>query len=323
VRVATGRRLYGVIRLQNGNFLYVAKDVGLEEISPDGRLVRRVQMPEGRVHHDLLQLPDGRVLVLGAQERLIDDRRNGGSAEQRVLGDRLYALDLESGQEQEVWNGFEALDPTARVRPGLAESDDDDGDARGALDWTHANSLSLGPRGNLLLSLRELDQVISLSPDLRTIEWKLGGPGSSFTFPAAEDRFFAQHAATILEEGRVLLFDNGTYRPEGPYSRALELQLDFATMTAHKVWEYRHQPDYFSARASGVVRLGNGNTLVNFGFPAEPDGAVLVAEARPDGGVAATLGIRIRGKRHSSYRAYPLESLAGETEQAQPTPLAS
>jgi hypothetical protein len=38
--------------------------------------------------------------------------------------------------------------------------------------------------------------------------------------------------------------DNGDGRPAaegGQYSRALELALDWNSMTASKVWEYRHQ----------------------------------------------------------------------------------
>ena len=43
-------------------------------------------------------------------------------------------------------------------------------------EWMHANSLSIGPRGNVLVSSHYLNQVLSLSPDWRRIEWRLGGP---------------------------------------------------------------------------------------------------------------------------------------------------
>ena len=70
-----------------------------------------------------------------------------------------------------------------------------------------------------------------------------------------------------------MLFDNGgdetlfVERPEqyGKFSRGLELELDYETMTARKVWEYRHRPDHISATISSVQRLPNGHTLVNFG----------------------------------------------------------
>lgn len=109
------------------------------------------------------------------------------------------------------------------------------------------------------------------------------------------------------------MFDNGNFRPEGDYSRALELELDFQTMTARRVWEYRHQPDILAVSQSSATRLPNGNTLVNFGNRDFPDEPVVVVEATPDGDATWQLDVRIAGRRASSYRAYPLSSLAGET----------
>jgi hypothetical protein len=108
------------------------------------------------------------------------------------------------------------------------------------------------------------------------------------------------------------MFDNGNFRPEGEYSRGLELELDFAAMTARKVWEYRHQPDIYSDRISNVLRLPNGNTLVNFGFQELPDDPVVLVEARPDASIAWDLTLRLDGQRLSRYRAYPLTTIGGE-----------
>ena len=83
----------------------------------------------------------------------------------------------------------------------------------------------MGRRGKY--SFRHADQVISLSPDFKTIEWRLGGPGSSFSFPDPSDVFHGQHGVLELPNGHLTMFDNGNYRPEGEYSRALELELDF------------------------------------------------------------------------------------------------
>jgi hypothetical protein len=303
----------GLLQLDSGNLLYLVEYFGVEEIAPDGRLVKRIGMEDARPHHDLLDLHDGRVLILGADHRVIDDTRNGGRPDQKVRGDALWLLDLESGDKQQVWSVFEALDPTERGPRPPEYRPLEDRESPDVFDWTHSNSVAMGARGNLLISIRWLDQIISLSPDFKTVEWKLGGPGSSFTFPDASDRFYAQHSASEAANGNILLFDNGYGRPDGDYSRALELKLDFATMAAGKAWEYRHQPEAYSSRISNAVRLPSGNTLVNFGFPAEPDDPVVVVEARPDGTAASTLATRLKGgRRTSTYRAYSLDSLGGE-----------
>ena len=66
-------------------------------------------------------------------------------------------------------------------------------------NWTHLNSVSIGPRGNVVLSFRARNQVVSLSADLRAVEWQLHGPDSDFEFPNPDDRFFGQHTAQQLD----------------------------------------------------------------------------------------------------------------------------
>jgi hypothetical protein len=294
------------IQLRSGNLLYLATNVGFEEIGPDARLVRRVRIASSPLHHDMLELSDGRVLFVGSEVRELDASLIGGPPNLRLRGDTLNVLDLAADTEAVVWSAFDFLDPLDRAPQWLGRIEE------GAEYWTHANSVSLGPRGNVLFSLRHLDQVISLSPDLSTIEWKLGGRGSSFHFPNAEDLFYGQHSAYEVSEGRLLLFDNGNYRPEGDFSRGLELALDFETMAARKAWEYRHQPDIFSSRISSVARLSNGNTLVNFGFREDPDEPVLLVESRPDGTTVWQQSLSYEGRRISRFRALPFDSLRGE-----------
>lgn len=312
LQASPGRGANGLARLSSGNLLYLARNYGLEEIAPDARALRRFRLRGSDIHHDLLELSDGRILYLGAEERFIDDSPNRGSPRFRMRGDTLNILDLDADFEWPVWRAFDSLDPLQR-NPHYATRIED-----GALEWTHGNSVTLGPRGNVIVSFRHLDQVISLSPDFETVEWRLGGPGSSFSFPSPEDRFYGQHAAAELAGGRVLVFDNGNFRPEGEFSRALELELDFDQMTARKVWEYRHQPDIMAGSQSNVVRLSNGNTLVNFGSREFPDEPVILVETTPDGSLAWELELRVAGQRTTRYRVYPLDSLAGEAPIAGP-----
>ena len=217
----------------------------------------------GRPHHEITFLGDGRMIYPSWNRIVFDDSANGGAEETTFVSDRLRVWDPASGRIEQVWDAAEAWDvrdPNQRV-PKPARRD-------GLINWTHLNSISVGPRGNLLLSFRERHQVVSLSPDFRTIEWQLHGPDSDFVFPNPADRFYGQHTAAQLANGNILLFDNGWRRPEaegGHYSRALELRLDAAAGTAVKVWEYRPTPDVYSLAAGNAYRLRNGNTLVNFG----------------------------------------------------------
>jgi hypothetical protein len=233
------------VRRDNGNLLYLDWSSAVTEITMNGRVVRNVPLAgttAARAHHDLTELPGNRVLLAGEDEQTIDDRVNGGPANLRLVGDTLHVLNLDTGDLQQVWSVFTALDPTQR----LPEWTDAKSDLTGTKEWTHLDSLSVGPSGNILVSFRLLNQVVSLSPDFSRVEWRLGRPGSDFAFPDSSDQFYGQHAVKQLQNGHILMFDNGNFRSEGEFSRALELQLDTSTRTARKVWEYRGRPDIYS-----------------------------------------------------------------------------
>ena len=55
--------------------------------------------------------------------------------------------------------------------------------ARTAGEWLHGNSLSIGPRGNIMLSFHYLNQVISIATDWKIVEWRLGGVRPTITVP--------------------------------------------------------------------------------------------------------------------------------------------
>ena len=252
-----------ITQLPGGNFLFL-EEGRLTEITPLGEVVHRFEPggAAGTPHHELTVLDDGRVIYPSTEDFVFDDSANGGAEETTFLVDQLLVWDPARGRFEQVWDAKEAWDirdPDQRL-PARARDD-------GGFRWTHVNSVSVGPRGNLILSVRGRRQVVSLSPDLRTIEWQLNGPDSDFRFPNPADRFYGQHTAAQLADGNVLLFDNGLLRPDaegGRYSRALELRLDAAAGTAVKVWEYRLDPDIYSARGGSAYRLGNGHTLINF-----------------------------------------------------------
>ena len=249
-----------IAQLPAGTLLYISRG-GLVEITPLGTVVNRFERGGAarNPHHDVAVLDAKRVIYLSRARFVFDDSANGGPAQDASgFADQLRVWDRGSGHFEQVWDSKDAwdlLDPAQR-----------EATPRGNFSWTHLNSVSIGPRGNVVLSSRARNQVVSLSADSWTIEWQLNGPDSDYEFPNPNDRFYGQHTAAQLDNGNVLLFDNGWGRPAaegGRYSRALELRLDEAAGTAVKVWEYRPTPDiYFGAKGS-AYRLRNGNTLIN------------------------------------------------------------
>lgn len=277
-------------RRANGNFVFLDGSRGLVEVTRDGRVVHELAQeasPGRRIHHDVAATPRNTLLFLAE-----DWQTWGGSP---LEGESLWDWDPEAGTVTKRWSSFDHLDPQH-----------DWGARSYREDWLHANALSFGPRGNVLVSFHYLDQVISLSPDLKRIEWRMGGVGADHP---VDDPFSGQHAAKEVSPNRVLLFDNGYDRLDNRYSRAMELEL--RSGSAVKVWEWRPPHDNWARIISSARRLPNGNTVVGFGTTlntpaAGATGPIEVYEVTPGGAVVWHL--LVGGAVSSMYRATPLLS---------------
>jgi len=101
-------------------------------------------------------------------------------------------------------------------------------------------------KGDLLISVRELDLVVVLDVDKGELVWTWG-PGE----------LSRQHDAQLLPNGNVLIFDNGC---RNRFSRVVEID----PLTKKIVWEYKSDPvqKFYSAICGSSQRLSNGNTLI-------------------------------------------------------------
>jgi len=246
-----------------------------------------------------------------------------------------------TGEDKIVWDPFNFLDPLADRTDAAGSDPGANSNSRSpvlcagasvqAEDWMLGNSLQVAPTGVLLMSLRHLDTVIAISPQFDRIAWRIGRFGSDFAFPDPSDRFYHEHYVRMLDNGNLLLLDNGNGRPAaegGQYSRALELALDWDSMTATKVWEYRHQIDTsggvpvykYADKVGAAHRLDNGNTLVLFGADIDPTTllgrnpqtfTLVEADGSPEAAALAVLDIQIPGNG-PVYRVLPVQTLFGE-----------
>ena len=296
-------------RLDNGNFVLLDRNgLGLIEVSPAGEVLARLPQGErsGRFfHHEVIRTARNTVLVLALETRTIGTRT--------IAGEAIWEWTPGADDAVKRWSSFDFLDPA---------KDKDWGPYSEDADWLHANALSIGPRGNILVSLRSLSQVLSISQDFKTLEWRAGGVNANIkAAPGAE--WFAQHTVSELSpvngRPRLLMFDNGFERTDAavPYSRALEVELDFDSGTATKVWEFRPSPDNYASILGLTARLSNGNSFVHFGSGSGTFGStgpIETYEVASDGRVVwrmvsdyKTAGMRV-------YRAYPLATIDGEVE---------
>lgn len=129
----------------------------------------------------------------------------------------------------------------------------------GNYDYYHLNHLSIIPEndfeaehpafapGNWLISFRHGSMLFILDKDTKEILWKA-------IYDQVEDNIEGQHCPIMLENGNILMFDNGRYRG---WSRVIELD----PVTLDIVWEYKDK-DLYSLSQSHVQVLPNGNLLI-------------------------------------------------------------
>jgi len=201
------------------------------------------------IHHDFERLPNGNTLVL-LFEPLAEDlaiRIKGGAhlpdEQEEMLGDLVLEVTPE-GETVYTWQSWDYLDPEEDVICFLENRK----------EWTHQNALNVTPAGDLLVSFRRTDTVGIVDKETGAFKWKWG-PGV----------ISHQHHPTFLENGRVLLFDNGCHRPGPTFSRVIEVN----PATNEIAWEYQGDPSisFYSFHISGAERLANGNTLICEGAP--------------------------------------------------------
>lgn len=197
------------------------------------------------MHHHMEFLPDDTVLTL--VKKFVDGTR----------GDRIVVYDR-NGTEIWDWDLFEHMDPVWEE------------------EWTHCNSVTA--RGDdLYLSNRVASEVIKLSRSTGEIAWKLGPSGDI----SLDDAFEEQHAPEVLDDDRLLLYDNGTLRRS---TRVIEVVVDAAAGSAEIVWEWptRDEDAWYTGYWGDADRLDNGNTLIAAGASQ----VNRMTEVTPDGTIA-------------------------------------
>jgi hypothetical protein len=281
---------FGAARRANGNFVFMDRRRGAVEVAVDGTVVHELpqDLVRGELHHDLIATPQNTVLMIAFDDRMVDGAR--------IHGESILEWVPETGALTKRWSSWDHLSITSDRGPRFGS------------EWMHANSLALGPRGNVLMSAHYFNQILSLSPDFQQIEWRLGGVNATVAVPAAET-FSGQHTVREVAPNRVVLFDNGIDR-NGP-SRAVEFEITGST--AQKRWEWIAPNNNFSAAVSSARRLPNGHTLVGFGMSAGVSGSTGPIEVYEVSANGQTLWRLSVANTVTMFRAEPLTSVGKET----------
>lgn len=245
-------------------------------------------------HHDAEQLPDGRIAALARAKRSIPTL-----SDVKVKDNRIVILD-DAGNVLEQASIYDLLssDRTAfefQTIDRMLET------KLTVLDLLHTNSIEFmrqpesAPPGplyssdNVMISIRHQDTVAIFDWKNKKLLWAWG-----------QGEVSGQHDATLLDNGNLLIFDNGL---ESGRSRVIELD----PRSREIVWQYRGEPEgFFTLSRGSSQRLPNGNTLVALSeageaFEVTRDGRIVWRFLNP--------ATNSEGKRATIVRIkrYPLE----------------
>jgi arylsulfate sulfotransferase len=268
-----------------------------DEILPTGEVIANYAPPAGEQmdSHELIETGTVNAPILhffGYTSRPFDFSALGGPANGTGMGHQLIR-EFPAGSVQFLWDAWDHYTIQDWIEPTGVDPPD---------DFDHANSLAFDLDSNYVVSFRHMGAIVKLNYQTGARMWQLGGRQTQFTILKDPLGFFSgQHSVRVLDNGNILLYDNGL-RHTPPHTRAAEYTLDLTKMTATLVWEYEPNPVIFTDAVGSVQRLKSGNTLVGFGLAGQ------IHEVNAQGKLVG-IGIYSLHNRGAFYRAIRLVSL--------------
>lgn len=248
---------YDMTILRNGNLLYQAKveEGPLKEFEgSSGRLVEldwngKViwEYEDMYMHHSFYRLKNGNTIFL-KWVKVPDDlavKVNGGlnipSGDITMFTDAICEVN-KYGRVVYEWKAYEHLDIGKSIICPIDYKS----------EWTHANSIDvMSDEKSILVSFMLINTVAIINRQTGNIDWSWG-PGE----------IAHQHCATAIENGNILIFDNGLHSAGGDFQFSRVIEVDPSKNKI--VWEYTEDSltFFYSSILGNCHRLSNGNTFV-------------------------------------------------------------
>ena len=235
--------------LPNGDLIVVIKNQQILRLDRDSQLLWRRRV---RVHHSVDVQPNGEIYAITRKTRLVP----GVHPQTPVVDDDVAVFSAEglllreiSVLDQLLASPFAMLLPRAELGRFASGSASDGAE----IDLLHANHIQvldgallerspIYARGNILLSLRNINTILILDAQAGGVAWAWG-----------PSNLIRQHHPAMLDNGNILLFNNG-------FEESEVLELD--PLSLRILWRFAPGPEFFSATRGGGQRLDNGNTLI-------------------------------------------------------------
>jgi hypothetical protein len=310
---------------------------------------------EHQLHHDFEVLENGNILLLAWEFHSEEEANSlGRIVEGDVWSEQIIEIEPIGENEANIvwewhlWDHVVQDTDSSLDNFGLINEHPELWDLNYVLeteatDWLHFNSINYNASlDQILLSSKHLNEIYIIDHSTSTAEaashsggnankggdilYRWGNPRAYQRGEESDQKFFGQHdahwiAQGLLDEGKIMVFNNGTNRPEGNFSSVdiisppinadgiYEIEENAAFAPTDLFWSYGGTSiDLLSAILSGAQRQPNGNTLICEGregrlIEINPDNQIVWQYINP----ISPLGPLNQGDNavgHSLFRAY-------------------
>lgn len=222
------------------------------EVDWDGNVVWKYE--DLYMHHDFRRLQNGNTLLnrhVVIPPEIAPKIKGGipGTEREEGMWGQAFREISPDGKAVWEWLGYEHMDPEIDVPCPICPHN----------IWGYVNGIDVFPNGDIVASFRHLNTLMIIDRKTGDIKWRWG-----------HWELGHQHNPTVLENGNILVFDNGYHRLP-PYEHRATLSgevssrvLEINPKTDEIEWEYKDEDyqNFYSAVCSSAQRLPNGNTLI-------------------------------------------------------------
>ena len=263
--------VYGKL-LDNGNLMWMdrgpeanedleAGASAMIEVDWDGNEVWRYN--DNGLNHDFTCLSNGNIMVMRFVElpedigkkvikkKVTVSLSSSSSSYNKIWSNNIQEISRD-GKVIWEWNHWEHFDPEKDPECPLSNRN----------DYGYTNSLDVFPNGDILISIRHLNTIARISRKTGEVIWRWG----------PEQLLGHQHCVSVLDNGNIMVFDNGLHRyppnftderfrkvGEAEFSRIVEVNPENGEI----VWEYSDPTgNFYTPICGSAERLPNGNTLI-------------------------------------------------------------
>ncbi|WP_041632662.1 aryl-sulfate sulfotransferase [Maribacter sp. HTCC2170] len=267
------------------------------------------------LHHDAEMLPNGNIIVQVWERKTTQEAKDAGSElDLDLFPDAIIEIDTSTEEIVWEWHAWDHLiqeyDDTKNNYGNISTSPqkinlnhvlDQEGDIM------HANGIAYDAINDVIfLSANFYSEIWVIDHSTTSAEaatslggnygkggdliYRFGNP-TAYNNTHGERLFFNNHFPNLLtgqDQGNILVFSNGQGKDQSTVYE-LKLPRDYSIETNQNnepeiIWSFT-DPDLFSPKVSGAVRLSNGNTLITEGdfglWEVTPEGDIVWKFSNP------------------------------------------